>query len=226
MIDRRPRHAWQMHYRRSRQSLRRGPRQGARWRTPSTQARGRRGEQRQRLAGTAQPRDLARSASSAASGRPSLGCVEVVGERGRGATEGIERSVRVAARGEEQLCSTDGAVELRVVELHGTAREEAEHRPLLGRRGTLERTNPVADGFPRHVAVLSEPGDQRVPALPRCRRTRTRRRSGRRRRRGRTRVDRSRRNGVRARAADPGSTATSSRTAARRREHGRVCPQR
>ena len=58
--------------------------------------------------------------------------------------------MRVAARREEQLCAADGSVELTLVELDGAAREEAEHRPLLGRRRPLERTNPVADGLPRH----------------------------------------------------------------------------
>ena len=73
--------------------------------------------------------------------------------------------MRIATRREEQLRATDGAVQLTLVERDCATREEAEHRPLFGRRGTLERADPVADGLPRHGRVLPESCDERIPAL-------------------------------------------------------------
>ena len=83
---------------------------------------------------------------------------------GRGPSEGVELPPRVAARGEEQLGAAYGGVQLLLVDGHLPAREEAEHRPLLGRRRALERPDPVADRLPRHARVLAQFRDQRVPA--------------------------------------------------------------
>ena len=120
-------------------------------------------EQRERLARAAEPGDVvAKPGEPATEHRPPLGRVEVVRERRRRAAERVEIAVRVAARGEQQLGATHGAVQLGLVERDLAAREEAEDRPLLGRLGALERPHPVADRVPRHARVLAQSRDERV----------------------------------------------------------------
>src|SRR6188472_1274481 len=98
--------------------------------------------------------------------RSPLGGVEVVGERGGGPAERVEPPPRVATRGEQELRPANGGVQLVVADRHLPAREEAEHRPLLGRLRPFHRTHPVADRVPRHGSGstrASVRGNVRIP---------------------------------------------------------------